>query len=88
MIALKTKGASLDWCGSVGWAPTPRTSPTKWKVAVGFWVRIQGWVGARPHLPRWGCERSNRLMFFWHIDVALPLSPSLPRSLKIKSLKK
>ena len=50
MIALKTKGASLDWCGSVGWAPTPPHLPHKMEGR--SWILGQdprlGWGQAPP----------------------------------------
>ena len=38
--------------------------------------------GPGPHL--WACKRGNHLMFLSQINVSLPLSSSLPFSLKIK----
>ena len=34
----------------------------------------------------WGCARHTRLLFLSYVDVSLPLSPSLPLSLKISKL--
>lgn len=44
-------------------------------------LRAYAWVlGQFPH---WGCARSNRVIFFWHINVSLLLSLPLLLSLTI-----
>ena len=49
---------------------------------VRFPVRAHAWVAGQ--VLRWGCARSSRsVTFLSHVDVSLPLSPSLPLSLKI-----
>ena len=68
---------SLDLCGSVGWAPSHKLK--------GHWLDSQS-----GHMPRLQVQspvgagmRGNRLIFPSHIKVSLPLSLSLPHSLKI-----
>ena len=46
------------------------------RLLVWFPVRAHAWVDGQ--VPRWGRGRSNRLMYFSHIDVSLPLFLSPP----------
>ena len=65
-----------DWCGSVGQALSCEPK--------GHWSTSQGehMFGVQDR-SGWGHSRSNQSMFLSDFDVALPLSPSLPLSLKM-----
>ena len=66
---------------SAGWTGG---RPADLSLLVRFPVKTQAWVAYQ--IPSWGCARGNRRMFLLHTDVSLPLSPSLPHSLKINKI--
>ena len=71
------KTVSPEWYGSVGWASSHKAKG----------CRFNSWSGHMPGLwvraPYGACTRSNQLMFLSHVDVSLPLPPSLSFVLKI-----